>query len=423
MKQVILCAVVFAAPAALAAESGTLVIVGGGLSSGNAPIHRAFLDARPGGSARIAIIPSASGAPAASAAAFAGALVRHGADPADIVVVQLAKADDPDTSDVDEGRWAENATNPAEIARLSQAGAIWFTGGDQLRTTHLLAPAGRETPMLAAIRARLAAGAVIGGSSAGAAIMSRPMITEGDPLSALLQPVSRQSAVGAGAPDNRVSGGGLVMGEGLGFLPDGLVDQHFDARRRLGRLVRALFELPTKDRLGFGIDEDTALVVDLGKRQARVVGAAGVTVLDARSARRTSGPRFGAEGLTLAVAADGAGIALDTLAVTPPAGSRPPLPDPDEAQPRVHHLSGGMAVPEPATGPLLADTLFGTQALPRLDRPSLRGDQGVIYRFSRLPGAAAWTYGGVVSVSGIALSITPAGASLVVSDQPPGAGR
>jgi cyanophycinase len=428
MRFLALIALLQAAPAALATESGTLVpgtlvIVGGGLSSGNAPVHRAFLDARPNGMRRIAIIPSASGAPATSAAAFAKALVRHGADPADIVVVQLAKEDDPESRDIDEKSWAENATNPAEIARLADAGAIWFTGGDQLRTTHLLAPGGRETPMLTAIRARLARGAVIGGSSAGAAIMSRPMITEGDPLSALLQPVSRQSAVGAGAPDNRVSGGGLVMGDGLGFLPNGLVDQHFDARRRLGRLARALLELPPADRFGFGIDEDTALIVDLGKRRASVVGSASVTVLDARAASRTAGPRFGAEGLTLAVAADGAAIALDTLAITPPASSRPPRQDPDEAQPRVHHNSGGMAVPEPATGPLLADHLFGANPQPRLDRPSFRGNEGVVYRFAALPAAAAWVHEGNVSVSGIALSIIPASAAITPANHPQGALR
>jgi len=422
MKVFALSALLAAAPAVVA-NSGTLVIVGGGLSSGNAAVHRAFLDARPKGSLRVAIIPSASGAPATSADSFAKALIRHGADPADIVVVHLAKEDDPDTIGVDEKSWAENATNPAEIAKLAQAGAIWFTGGDQLRSTHLLAPGGRETPMLGAIRARLAQGAVIGGSSAGAAIMSRAMITEGDPLSALLQPVSRQSAVGTGAPDNRVAGGGLVMGQGLGFLPHGLVDQHFDARRRLGRLARALFELPPSDRFGFGIDEDTALVLDLGTRQARVVGEASVTVLDARAATRVPGPRFGADGLQLAVAADGAGIALDTLALTLPTGSRPPQEDPDEAQPRVHQQSGGMAVPEPATGPLLADNLFGARPLPRLDRPSLRHDAGVLYRFTRLPGAVARAHGGNISVSGVDMSIIPVEATLATAGQPEGSAQ
>ena len=403
--------------AAPANAGGTLVIVGGGLSPANAAVHRSFLAARPPGQPGIAIIPSASGAPATSARAIADALIRHGAAPQDIEIVQLAHKDDPATPDVDEGRWADNAANPAEIARITRAGAIWFTGGDQLRTTHLLAPGGRETPMLAAIRARLARGAVIGGTSAGAAIMSRPMITEGDPLSALLKPVSRQSDIGAGAPDNRVAGGGLVMGEGLGFLPTGLVDQHFDARRRLGRLARALFELPPADRVGFGIDEDTALVVDLERRTAQVVGAASVTLLDARAARRTQGSRFGAEGLRLSIAIPGDNVALGPLEISPAPGARAVSTGGDEEQPRVHHQSGGMAVPEPPVAALLADTLFGPNPLATLDRPSHRGSQAVRYRFTRLPGAGAWQAEGLPSVTGVGFAITPLDPTPAGADQ------
>lgn len=394
---------------------GKLVIVGGGLSASNASVHRALLDARPASDPTIAIIPSASGAPATSARSFADALVRHGARPEDILVVELAKEDDPATPHVDERTWAGNAASPAEIAKIRKAGAIWFTGGDQLRTTSLLTPAGRETPMLAAIRARLAAGAVVGGTSAGAAIMSRAMITEGDPLSSLLQPVSRQAPVETGAPDNRVSGGGLVMGQGLGFLPSGIVDQHFDARHRLGRLARALFELPATERFGFGIDEDTALVVDLGSGRAGVAGASGVTLVDARGARRLPGQRFGAEGLRLAVANPGDTIDLATLAVGPAPGAAAPVDDPDERQPRVHQQSGGMAVPEPEVGALLADSLFGPNPLSALDRPSLRADAGVIYRFTRLPGAASWDSGGSRSVSGIGFALHPVTVSLAAA--------
>jgi cyanophycinase len=390
-----------------ACAGGTLVIVGGGLSPGNAAVHRSFLDARPVGQPGIAIIPSASGAPASSARAITEALVRHGARPEDISVVRLARQDDPATPDVDESRWAANATDPAEIARITRAGAIWLTGGDQLRTTGLLAPGGRETPILSAIRARLAGGAVVGGTSAGAAVMSRAMITEGDPLTGLLQPVSRQAAVEAGAPDNRVAGGGLVMGQGLGFLPQGLVDQHFDTRHRLGRLARALFELPPSDRIGFGIDEDTALVVDLATGTAAVVGAATVTVLDARSARSAPGLRFAAEGVRLSVAAPGDRIALARLEVAPATGSTPRAHDPDEDQQPVQHLSGGMAVPEPPLAALLADSLFGANPLAGLDRPSLRGGKGVLFRFTRLSGAQAWQGAGLPSVTGIAFAIAP----------------
>lgn len=406
MRRTALLALLLTTPSATAAAPGTLVIVGGGLSPSNADVHRAFLQARPADAPRIAIIPSASGAPRSSANAIADTLVRHGASREDIVVVELAREDDPATP-VDERSWAANATNPQEITKIAGAGAIWFTGGDQLRTTSLLAPGGKETPMLAAIRARLSAGAVVGGSSAGAAIMSRAMITEGDPLASLLQPVSRQAPIESGATDNRVAGGGLVLGTGLGFLPNGLVDQHFDARHRLGRLARALFELPEAERFGFGIDEDTALMVDLAARRAGVLGSSSVTILDARGASRSAGRRFGAEGLRLAIANPGDGIDLATLTVSPAAGAAPPRHDPDEQQSRVLQLSGGMAVPEPAVGTLLADSLFGPSPLAQLDRPSVRADAGVMFRFTRLPGAASWEANGSRSVSGIGFALHP----------------
>lgn len=407
MKSLLLPVLLTVASAAAAADGGTLVIVGGGLRADNAAVHRAFLEARPADRPAIAIIPAASGAPATSAARFADALVRHGARREDIVLVQLAREDDPATPDVDERSWAGNATNPAEIARIRTAGAIWFTGGDQLRTVSLLAPNGQETPMLSAIRARLVAGAAIGGTSAGAAIMSRAMITEGDPLASLLQPVRRQAPIEAGAPDNRVAGGGLVMGTGLGFLPHGLVDQHFDTRHRLGRLARALFEQPPAARFGFGIDEDTALVVDLGANRARVVGAASVTLLDARTARQSAGARFGADGLRLAVAGPGDSMDLATLKLSPSPASAARRPDADEDQPRVHHQSGGMAVPEPPVGALLADSLFGPGASATVERPSLRGTQGVIFRFTPLPGATSWESDGTLAVAGIGFALQP----------------
>jgi len=417
MKRLLVLLLFALVPSAPALAAGTLVIVGGGLSAQNGPVHRAFLAARPADRAQIAIIPSASGAPAESARAFAQALVQHGARAEDIVVVHLAMVDDPGTPAIDESRWATNASDTAEIAKVEGAGAIWLTGGDQLRTTRLLAPGGRETPMLAAIRARLADGAAIGGSSAGAAIMSRAMITEGDPLAALLHPVKRQAAIEAGAPDNRVPGGPLVLGDGLGFLPRGLVDQHFDARRRLGRLARALFELPPAERFGFGIDEDTALVVNLSTGRAEVAGAASVTVLDARAARRTPGQRFGADGLRLSVASGGDSIDLDRMGARPASGAGPFSPDPDATGTAVQQLSGGMAVPEPDVARLLADTLFAANPASVLERPSLRGGDGVLFRFSRLAGAAAWRGSGGPSVSGIGLSIRPVRLSLTEPGQ------
>lgn len=241
---------------------GQLVIVGGGLSVDNAEVYQALIDRASGGN--IAIIPSASGEPQASVDAFSSNLVRYGVAGERIVPIRLAEVDDP-LSPVDEAGWAGNASNTTEIAKINTAGTIWFTGGDQARTIRLLVREGKDTPMLAAIRKRLQSGAVIGGTSAGAAIMGSGMILCGDPRRAneaiRRDPVDCAPKEGESEP--------LVLGKGLGLLADYVVDQHFSQRARLPRLVRAV---ACGWGQGIGIDENTALVVDLGTRRARVAG-------------------------------------------------------------------------------------------------------------------------------------------------------
>ncbi|ODS60731.1 MAG: cyanophycinase [Erythrobacter sp. SCN 68-10] len=267
------------------------MIVGGGLSDDNDAVFDAFLGALPATDAPIAIVPAASGYPASSAASFAGALVRRGIAPERIRIVRLAAEDDPETPE-DESLWRGNGEDAGEVARLEDVGGIWFTGGDQARiTATLLRGDGSESAMLAALRNRFAQGAVIGGTSAGAAIMSDPMIVEGDPLSLL---------PGAGARR-----GALVTGRGLGFFAGGLVDQHFGERARLIRLVAALRAVPPERRLGFGIDEDTALVVAPGGAMARVVGRGLVTLVDARSAEYGTGQELAVRGVAIAVLGEG----------------------------------------------------------------------------------------------------------------------
>jgi cyanophycinase len=360
--------------AAQGTEGGTLVIVGGGLDPANAEVWGAVLAARPAGAPGIAIIPAASGEAAASATAASDALVRHGADRADIVTIRLAAVDDPATPDIDESSWAANARNPDEIAAIARAGAIWFTGGDQARiTATLLDKDGSDTPMLAAIRQRLAAGAVVGGTSAGAAIMSRTMIAQGDTLGALLPE-------GTGEP--------LVMARGLGFLPGALVDQHFGERARLGRLAAALTDPAGTQRIGLGIDEDTAIVAALGEGRARVAGSGYVTLLDARAASRLPGRRIGITGLTLGLAGAGDIIDLARFAVTPAALRKPtrgreyverPLPG-----------GGGMAYGDQSLAGVVGEGLLDNAAATRAERVTFAGSAGMIYRFVETSASRGW---------------------------------
>lgn len=273
----------------LIAKPGTLLIVGGALSPDNAAIYRAFIDAANGGT--IAVIPSASGEPQASLDAFAANLVQHGVARARIIDVHLAEVDDPATT-VDEATWAANAKDSDEIATIENASAIWFTGGDQARTLRLLTENGKDTPMLTAIRKRLAAGAVVGGTSAGAAIMGTGMIVCGDPRRA-------NDAISNDPADCAARGGQrepLVLGGGLGFLSGYVVDQHFSQRSRLPRLLRAV---ACGAGRGIGIDEDTALVIDLATRRATVAGVGKVTVVERPLPRNDCATNFGMTDLGL----------------------------------------------------------------------------------------------------------------------------
>lgn len=302
-----------AAMLALAAPlsaGGPLVIVGGGLADDNDPVFGAFLEALSAPDAPIAIIPAASGVPVQSARAFAAQLERRGVAPARIRIIRLASEDDPETSE-DERGWAVNGDEPSEIAQLAGVGGVWFTGGDQARIMQALVRRdGSATAMLAAIRERHGAGAVIGGTSAGAAIMSDPMIAQGDPFSLL-----------PGAGEGREV---LETARGLGFLRRFLVDQHFGERARLPRLAAALRALAPNQRIGLGIDEDTALVIAPDQQSARVAGRGVVTLLDARAAEFPAGAQFAMRGAVLGVLSPGDALDLVTLAPPDGGGGQPP---------------------------------------------------------------------------------------------------
>lgn len=366
--------VLLASAAAARADGGTLVIVGGGLDPANAEVFAALLDARPKGAPGIAIIPAASGEPQASAAAFKAALLRNGAAPNDIVTIRLAMLDDPATPELDESTWRANAEDKAEIAAIERAGAIWFTGGDQSRITALLMQTdGCDTPMLGAIRRRLAAGAVVGGTSAGAAIMSKTMITQGDSMGAFL---------------GKSGGEPLGIGRGLGFLSSALVDQHFGERARLGRLAVVLTDPAQSQRIGFGIDEDTALIVSLGEGRAQVAGRGYVTVLDARAAQRTPGSRIGIKSLMLGLAGAGDSIDLARLAITPALVRKPTAGREYVKQPL--RTGGGMAYGNQTLAAVIGEGLLDNAAATLAERHSFAGAKGVTYRFAKSATSQAW---------------------------------
>jgi cyanophycinase len=125
-------------------------------------------------------------------------------------------------------RSREEANAPEFLRPLEEATGVWLAGGNQSR----LAASYVDTEVERALKDLLERGGVIGGTSAGAAIMTRIMITGGRSLA--------------------------TQGRGFDLLPGSVVDQHFLKRNRLGRLLGLLAEHPRL--VGFGIDEGTALV-------------------------------------------------------------------------------------------------------------------------------------------------------------------
>ncbi len=141
------------------------------------------------------------------------------------------------------------------LDRLSQATGIFFTGGNQLRLSTLLG----GTPVAKLIRQRNASGVTVGGTSAGASILSEHMIAFGDEGSAVIS-------------------GSVRLAPGLGLTNRFIIDQHFSQRDRLGRLLTALAYNPFA--VGIGLDEDTAAFIGPDET-IEVEGSGGVTVVDA----------------------------------------------------------------------------------------------------------------------------------------------
>jgi cyanophycinase len=248
-------------------QPGRLVIVGGGLARDTESVFRAVLDARHG-AGPLCVIPTASADIDAAISSSAERFDHYGG--AGVTSGVLLSVEN-----------AAAARDPDLVAQINGCSGFWFTGGVQSRIVHALRPDGARTPAFDALLERHGEGAVVGGSSAGAAIMSDPMIAGGSTAGAIANGVRRSA--GTLEEDTDEPAAGIDVMDGIGFLRSAIVDQHFLARGRIGRLVTAVLDIDEFD-LGFGIDENTALVVD--GNSARPLGESGVIVVDARGAQR-----------------------------------------------------------------------------------------------------------------------------------------
>lgn len=157
----------------------------------------------------------------------------------------------------------EDALLPENIARIEAADAVMFTGGNQLRLSTVFG--GTEIRRILMSR-YLNENVVIAGTSAGAMAMSQTMIYLGSSAESHLK-------------------GAVKITTGLGFIPDVIIDSHFEKRGRFGRLAQAVISNP--GTIGIGLGEDTGALITEGTR-LEVIGSGPVVILDGHAINYTN---------------------------------------------------------------------------------------------------------------------------------------
>lgn len=215
----------------------TLMAMGGALKRNKPVVLREFVRRAGAEDARIVILPQASALE--DTGQYYGEFFRElGAGQATAV----------------EFRYRNDADLVENLALLKTASAVFIAGGNQMRLTALIS----GTKFEAELHQAYLRGALVGGTSAGAAILSRVMI-----------------AYGKGGPTPRE--GIAQFLQGFGFTEKIVFDQHFRQRDRFGRLAYAVAASP--GLLGVGVDEDTAAIL-VDDDEITVAGSGSVTILD-----------------------------------------------------------------------------------------------------------------------------------------------
>ena len=205
----------------------------------------------------------------------------------------------------------EEANDPRLGEQLDGATGIFMTGGNQLRLSSTIG----GTRLADAVLEQFRKGAVVAGTSAGASAMSSHMIAFG--------------ASGA-TPKHRMA----QIAAGLGVLPGVIIDQHFQQRNRLGRLLSLIAQNPSL--LGLGVDEDTAGVVG-PDHVMEVIGRGSITVVDGSRSETDAWEVKGHRPLMIS------NVVLHSL----PSGYRFDLRHRHRlATPTLHAISGGEAASE-----------------------------------------------------------------------------
>jgi cyanophycinase len=175
---------------------------------------------------------------------------------------------------------------------LKNARLIYISGGDQSKFMRVVA----DTEIHDAIHEAFQNGSTIAGTSAGAAVMSKKMITGNE--------FKHPEYTGE---FRTIEADNMELKEGLGLLPNAIIDQHFIWRMRMNRLITVAIENPEETCIG--IDESTAILVK--GNQAEVVGKYQVIVLKNNGGRTVQDGLLGAENMRLGVYLPGQTFAIE----------------------------------------------------------------------------------------------------------------
>lgn len=245
MKRIIfsLLALACSAPASAQLPKGKLFIIGGG-SRPDAMVERIIKEAGLAQGGYGVILPMSSEDPDSSVWYASQQFLRRGINT--VYGVNFRKG---------------QTYSSAKLDSVRNAKLIYITGGDQMRFMSIV----QGTEIAKAIHDAYNRGALVGGTSAGAAVMSKVMITGNElkhpEYSSTFRNIEEQN---------------IEVKEGLGFIDNAIIDQHFVRRSRYNRLISAIIEYPHLK--GIGIDEATAILVT--GNSAEVVGDSQVIVFE-----------------------------------------------------------------------------------------------------------------------------------------------
>jgi cyanophycinase len=232
-------------------SKGYLVLIGGGEDC--ALIFNRMFDLAGGKeNSRIAIIPSASSHPGSTMHDYEEYFVKDlGLDEKNVWSVPLAISDDPETLNVNEESWKNNAWEYEIVQKIKEYNIVFFVGGDQRKYIDLLRKNNIESPLLRAIEELYIDGAIIGGTSAGTNVLCKKSVAGGISEDGLMNRIAYRNE-----DDDEHK---LLILNGLGLVDNIILDSHYETRGRMGRLVDTA--VLTQNKYGIGISERTAVIL------------------------------------------------------------------------------------------------------------------------------------------------------------------